>query len=64
LPESAQKIWTQLGLNGNVEDSFWSDISEFGVLAGHTLGDASPLFVKVEESDIEHHKKQLGSFKK
>jgi methionyl-tRNA synthetase len=24
------------------------------------LGDASPLFAKVEESDIERHKKQLG----
>ena len=26
----------------------------------HLLGDASPLFVKVEESDIEKHKRQLG----
>jgi len=62
LPESAQKIWTQLGLNGNVEDSFWDDISKFGIPVGHPLGDASPLFVKVEESDIEQHKKKLGSF--
>ena len=64
LPESAQKIWTQLGLNGNVEDSFWGDISKFGVSVGHTFGDVSPLFVKVEKSDIEQHKKQLGSFEK
>jgi len=31
-----------------------------GISSGHALGDALPLFAKVEESDIEQHKKQLG----
>jgi methionyl-tRNA synthetase len=60
LPESSQKIWTQLGLNGNVKDSSWSEISELSILSGHVLGDSSPLFTKVEISDIEKHKKNLG----
>jgi methionyl-tRNA synthetase len=64
LPESSQKIWVQLGLDGNVSESSWDDLSKFAITSGHVLGDPSPLFVKVEESDIEKHKKQLGSFEK
>ncbi|MFQ5476022.1 MAG: methionine--tRNA ligase [Nitrosopumilus sp.] len=60
IPESAQKIWNQLDLDGNVNESSWSDISILEVSSGHALGDASPLFAKVEESDIEKYKKQLG----
>ena len=59
MPESAQKIWCQLGLNGNVCESSWSNMSTLGISSGHILGDPSPLFVKVEPSDIEKHKKQL-----
>jgi methionyl-tRNA synthetase len=60
MPESAQKIWVQLGLDGEVEKSSWSDMSKLGISANHELGEASPLFTKVEESDIEKHKSQLG----
>jgi methionyl-tRNA synthetase len=60
LPESSQKIWTQLGLDGNVKDSSWTDISKLKISSGHVLGDSSPLFTKVETSDIEKHKKNLG----
>jgi len=60
LPESAQKIWNQLGLGGNVNESTWNDISILGISSGHALGEASPLFAKVEKSDIEKYKKQLG----
>ena len=60
LPESSQKIWTQLGLSGKISDLSWNDISSLGISSGHVLGEASPLFSKVEESDIEKYKKQLG----
>jgi len=60
LPESAQKIWHQLDLNGNIDESSWNDISVLGISTGHALGEVSPLFAKVEESDIEKYKKQLG----
>ena len=60
IPESAQKIWRQLGLAGNINESSWNDISVLGISPGHALGDASPLFAKVEESDIKKYKKQLG----
>lgn len=60
LPESSQKIWNQLGLDGRSDDSSWDCLSQLGVPSGHLLGDASPLFAKVEMADIEKHKTQLG----
>ena len=60
MPESAQKIWNQLGLDGEIQKNSWTDMSELGISANHELGEASPLFAKVEESDIEKHKSQLG----
>lgn len=60
LPESAQKIWSQLGLEGKITESSWNDMSNLDISSGHLLGESSPLFVKVEESDIELRKKQLG----
>ena len=60
LPESSQRIWVQLGFSGKVNENKWDAISDIGVKSGHVLGDASPLFVKVEEEDIAKYKKQLG----
>ena len=60
LPDSAQKIWDQIGLKGKVNEFSWNDISELSVPSGHKLGESSPLFAKIEESDIELRKKELG----
>ncbi len=60
LPESAQKIWNQLGLDSSIEKSSWTDMSVLGIFPDHVLGNASPIFAKVEESDIEKHKNELG----
>ncbi len=62
VPESAQKIWHQLGLDGNITEFPWNEISVLGISPGHTLGEASPLFAKVEVSDIEKYKKQLRPY--
>ena len=60
IPNSAEKIWTQLNLDGNILDQKWSDISELNLKSGHKLNNPSPLFAKVESADIEKYKKQLG----
>ena len=60
MPESTQKIWNQLGLDGNVADISWSDMSILGISSGSLLGEASPLFARVESSDIAKHKEALG----
>ncbi|MBS3922409.1 MAG: methionine--tRNA ligase [Nitrosarchaeum sp.] len=61
IPESSQKIWDQIGLDGKVNENNWSSISDIGIKSGHVLGEVSPLFVKVEDEDIAKYKKQLGS---
>jgi len=60
LPESSQKIWEQLGMSGNVSEQSWNSISKIEIKEGHKIGPASPLFKKVEASDIELHKARLG----
>jgi len=60
LPISSQKIWEQIGFSGKVNGNKWDSISDIGVKSGHILGDATPLFVKVEEADIAKYKKLLG----
>ena len=60
LPESSQRIWEQLGMSGNVSEQSWNSISKIEIKEGHKIGPASPLFKKVEASDIELHKARLG----
>ena len=55
-----KKILFQLGFSGKVNENKWDSISDIGVKSGHVLGDATPLFVKLEEEDIAKYKKQLG----
>lgn len=60
LPESSQRIWEQLGMEGNISTQSWNSISTIKVKGGHKLGSVSPLFKKIEVSDIELHKSRLG----
>ncbi len=60
LPESSQRIWSQLNLQGKVSEQSWSSMSDIAVKQGHTLGEPSPLFKKVEAADIQVHKSKLG----
>ena len=62
LPESAVRIWGQLGLDGSPEDSAWGGASDILIKPGHRLGSVSPLFARVEDDEIKRHKEQLGRF--
>jgi methionyl-tRNA synthetase len=64
IPNSSQKIWTQLGLEGKVQDNSWDSLSTLEIKSGHILGEATPLFLKVESGDIEKYKKNLGPSEK
>jgi len=61
LPKSAEKIWSQLGMSSKISEQSWSSISELKIKQGHKLGTPSPLFDKVEESDIQKYKNKLSS---
>ena len=60
MPDSSQKIWVQLGLEGNVSAQMFDQISNITLNQGHKLGSVSPLFQKVEESVIDEQKSKLG----
>ncbi|MCZ6582166.1 MAG: methionine--tRNA ligase [Thaumarchaeota archaeon] len=61
LPASAQKIWSQLGMKGSVSEQLWDSISDISIKPEHKIGEVSPLFAKVEDSDIQKHKQNLAS---
>ncbi len=61
LPQSAQKIWVQLGMPGKTTDHPWSAISEIAIQPGHVLGEIAPIFVRVEDADIKARKEELGT---
>jgi methionyl-tRNA synthetase len=55
-------IWEQRGFSDRVNETRWNLISTFLLKPNHHLGEISPLFVKVDEDEIEKYKKQLGLF--
>jgi len=61
LPESAEKIWKQLGISEELTKQSWDSMSELEIKPNHQLGSSSPIFEKVENSDIQEHKKKLGT---
>jgi len=61
LPESSEKIWVQLNLNGKVAEQKWDSMSDLLVSANHKIGISSPLFKKVETVDIAKYKANLGA---
>jgi len=60
LPESAEKIWSQIGMKEKLSDQHWDSLSELSIKDDHKIGSVSPLFNKVEDSDIEKYKQNLG----
>ena len=51
MPESAQKIWTQLGFTDDIEKALIENVKEWNIIpAGHKLGEAAPIFPRIEVS--------------
>jgi len=61
LPQSGLKIWQQLDMKNDLVKQSWNSASELLIKPNHKIGSISPLFSKVEENDIEQHKKKLQS---
>ncbi len=59
LPKSAQKIWEQLGMSGKTSSKPWNSISEMEMKSEHQLGEITPVFTRVEESDIKKRKEKF-----
>lgn len=49
MPEAGQKIWSQLGIEKNIETAQISDVEGWDLLpAGHKLGTPTPIFPRLE----------------
>ena len=60
LPNASQKIWSQVGMEGNVSEVNWNEMSVISLKPDHKIGKAEPLFAKIESSDIDKQKAKLG----
>jgi len=60
LPKASQQIWLQVGMDGNVSDINWNQMSGISLKPGHKIGKAEPLFAKIESSVIDEQKAKLG----
>lgn len=52
MPDSAEKIWNQLGYSG-IKNAKIEDIKDFQAEIGHKLGEATPIFPRVEMPKVE-----------
>ena len=60
IPESACRVWEQLGMPGSPEDASWENISKLEIRHGHKLGRVYPLFEPIDKDSIAIHKEKLG----
>ena len=59
MPETAQKMWSQLGINDSIENIRLDDIKHWGVYpVNNILGEATPIFPRIE-TEPENKKEAL-----
>ncbi|MGI0051253.1 MAG: methionine--tRNA ligase [Nitrososphaeraceae archaeon] len=61
IPNSVEKIWSQLNNNNKLDEESWEGLSKLKVQPGHRIGKISPLFKKIERNEIEKEKTKLGT---
>ena len=61
IPFSAEKIWQQISLEGNVHEQKWNAIGAITLKAGHILGNIQPLFKKIDEVKIKEQVNKLNN---
>ena len=62
VPSAAAAMWGQLGLaggEGGPGSRGWDEMSEMGIRPGHRLGEAGPLFAKIDAADMERRRGSL-----
>ena len=61
IPESAQKIWQQLGFSSMLEKQNWNEVQKMELTAGQKLGTPEPLFRKMEDAEVTEQVEKLGA---
>jgi len=60
LPFSAEDLWKQLNLKGEVHSQNWDAASKLALKSGHVINEPKILFRKVEDAVIEKEKEKLA----
>ena len=61
IPFSADKIWKQISLEGNIHEQNWESIGTILLKPGHKLGDIEPIFKKVDNDKIKEQVNKLNN---
>ncbi|MFH0847936.1 MAG: methionine--tRNA ligase [archaeon] len=52
LPESCERLWNMLALDGSLTENGWNSASEIRMQPGHKIGKPQVLFRKIEDHEI------------
>jgi methionyl-tRNA synthetase len=63
IPASSQAIWKLLGFHTELAKGSWETITQTAIPPGQHLGESTPLFRKVEDTEIEVQVAKLGALK-
>jgi len=64
LPETSQKIWKQLNLNGKVDEpEIWNSVADLAIPSSHKIGKPSILFERLTESYLDDFKNIVSNVK-
>ena len=61
IPFSAEKIWKQMSLAGNIHEQNWKTIGLILLDPGHKLGDIEPIFEKIDRDKIKEQENKLNN---
>lgn len=59
LPQSAAKIWAQLGMTESLDEVKFDSLHWGGLKDGHKIGEVSPVFPRIELKDAVERMRQL-----
>ncbi|MFN2435130.1 MAG: methionine--tRNA ligase [Nitrososphaeraceae archaeon] len=60
-PFSAERIWKQILLEGNIHEQNWDSIGTILLKPGHRLGEIEPIFKKVDKDKIKEQVNKLNN---
>lgn len=61
IPFSAEQIWKQISLEGNIHEQNWNSIGIILLKPGHRLGEIEPIFKKVDKDKIKEQVNKLNN---
>ncbi len=61
IPFSAEQIWKQMSLEGNIHEQKWESIGTILLQPGHKLGEIEPIFKRIDNDKIKEQVNKLNN---